>query len=525
MLETVVASYIDRYQLLPARGEVVVGVSGGADSLCLLHLLHRLCGPGKRYPEVRLHAAHLDHKMRGEASARDAATVAASVASWGLPITLGEIDVPALARTGRRSLEDAARGARYRFLREVARGQPIAVAHHADDQVETLLLHLLRGSGLTGTVGMLPRQQDIIRPLLEVRHAQTIAYCQEHGIRPLEDLSNADPRFLRNRIRHELLPVLESLNPGIHNTLLRNADVIRVDVQWLEVQVDACWPTVVISEQNGVIKLSIQELLALPLSLQRHLLRRVTARLCEGQSPLEIRHYTLIEQLLAQHHDRQERMLHLPHQLRVFCNFNEVTFERLDAYTIIDTEFTRKQLNTEVALLPIPGRIEVPGTPWIAAAELVPAELMERVKDALRREDWSEVWRLLPLTRHAVYIDADVVGSFLEVRTRRPGDRMQPLGMQHEKKVQDIFVDKHVTRSERGSVPIFYTPSHCIWLAGVSLDERARLTSKTRQVVRLSINMAQQDPPGGGKPPPGELNQESSRGGHAGGHRRDSINQ
>ena len=505
MLEAVVASCIDRYQLLPASGEVVVAVSGGADSLCLLHLLHRLCGSGKRYPEVRLLAAHLNHKLRGEASDRDAATVTGIVASWGLPITLGEIDVPTLARTERRSLEDAARSARYRFLREVAHGQPIAVAHHADDQVETLLLHLLRGSGLTGMVGMLPRQQDIVRPLLEVRHAQTIAYCQEHGIKPLEDLSNTDPRFLRNRIRHELLPVLESLNPGIQNTLLRNADVMRVDVEWLEAQVDACWPAVVISEQDGFIKLSIQALLALPLSLQRHLLRRVTARLCEGQSPLEIRHYTLIEQFLAQHNDRQERMLHLPHQLRVTRNLNEVTFKRLDGYTTNKTELTLNQLNTEVALLAIPGRIEVPGTPWTATADLVPAELMERVREALHREDWPEVWRLLPPTCHIVYVDADVVGSFLEVRTRRPGDRMQPLGMRHEKKVQNIFVDKHVARSERGSIPIFCTPSHCIWLAGVSLDERARLTSKTRQVVRLSIIIAQRDPPGGDKPQKREL--------------------
>src|SRR5213076_733755 len=179
MLETIVTTYIDKHQLLPPSGEIIVAVSGGADSLCLLHLLNQLCGTGKRYPEVRLRAAHLNHRLRGEASDRDAATVARIVESWGLPCTQGEVDVAALARTEGRSLEDAARAARFRFLREVAKGQPIAVAHHADDQVETLLLHFLRGSGLTGMVGMLPRKQDIIRPLLEVRHAQTVAYCQE----------------------------------------------------------------------------------------------------------------------------------------------------------------------------------------------------------------------------------------------------------------------------------------------------------------------------------------------------------
>src|SRR6266516_4874158 len=209
MLDTI-ATYIEQYQLLPESGTVIVAVSGGADSLCLLHVLHELCGngPHARYPGVRLHAAHLNHKLRGEAGDQDAASIKQLATSWGLPVTIGELDVHALAHKERRSLEDVARSVCYRFLREVAHGQPIAVAHHADDQVETLLLHFLRGSGLTGMVGMLPHQQDIIRPLVEVRHAQTVAYCREHGIEPVEDLSNADPKFLRNRIRHELLPLL-----------------------------------------------------------------------------------------------------------------------------------------------------------------------------------------------------------------------------------------------------------------------------------------------------------------------------
>ncbi len=249
MLETV-TSYIERHHLLPEAGEIVVGVSGGADSLCLLHLLHRLCGPGKRYPGLRLQVAHLNHKLRGEAGTRDAAAVACIAAGWGLPVTIGEVDVPALARQERRSLEDTARAARYRFLRQVAQGQPIAVAHHADDQVETLLLHWLRGAGLAGMVGMLPRQQNIIRPLLEVNHAETVAYCRRHDIVPVEDASNTDPHFLRNRIRHELLPLLESLNPGIRATLLRAADVMRIDAGWIKEQIDACWLDIVIAEHD-----------------------------------------------------------------------------------------------------------------------------------------------------------------------------------------------------------------------------------------------------------------------------------
>lgn len=481
-----ITAFIEKHQLLPSRGEIIVAVSGGADSLCLLHLLNRLCGPGKRYPELRLHAAHLNHMLRGEASERDADAVAHIAAAWGIPCTVGAIDVPALARKEHRSLEDAARVARYRFLRQVAQGQPIAVAHHADDQAETLLLHWIRGSGLAGMVGMLPRQQDIIRPLLEANHAETLAYCRQHSIVPLEDLSNADPRFLRNRIRHELLPLLKSLNPGIQETLLRNAAVIRVDVEWIEAQVDASWPAVVIAEQDVSIKLDARALLELPLSLQRHLLRRVTARLYDGQSPLEARHYALLEQLLYHEDDGQERKLHLPRGLRVTYDFDHVVFERLHINTTTRPMASESKAQ-ETVVLPVPGCVEVPGTPWMVMAEMIPEEVMWEVRQALRNEDWPEVWRLLPSTRHTVYVDGDASGPYLLVRTRLPGDRMQPLGMVHEKKVQDILVDNHIARGDRITIPLILSTSHCIWLAGVCLDDRAKLTNKTQHVVRLSI--------------------------------------
>ncbi|HLQ28019.1 MAG TPA: tRNA lysidine(34) synthetase TilS [Ktedonobacteraceae bacterium] len=488
MLDTI-ATYIEHHHLLPQSGTIIVAVSGGADSLCLLHILNRLCGSSdRRYPHLRLHVAHLNHKLRGEASAQDAACIAQLAASWGLPVTIGEIDVHALAQQEQRSLEDAARVARYRFLREVAQGQPIAVAHHADDQVETLLLHWLRGGGLAGMVGMLPRQQDIIRPLLEVSHAQTVAYCQQHELVPLEDASNTDPRFLRNRIRHQLLPLLESMNPGIRATLLRNAGVIHVDVQWIEAEVDSYWPSIVVSEGGHNIRLDSSALLALPLSLQRHLLRRVTAQLCAGQSPLELRHYLLVEQLLQRDQPGvgQTITLDLPDQLHVTRDFNSIIFERLShqvqppVFSVMDKEM----------LLPIPGCIVVQGTPWIASADLVAENLAQKVREALLRDDWSEVWRLLPSTRHTIYIDADSAGSLLQVRTRRPGDRIRPLGMAHEKKVQDVLVNERIARADRPYIPLFFSTSHCVWLAGVQIDDRVRLTNKTQRIVRLSIESA-----------------------------------
>jgi len=479
-----VEAYIEEHALLPESGEVVVAVSGGANSLCLLHALHRLCGPGKRFAGVRLRVAHLNHRLRQEAGA-EAEFVARVASEWGLPVTIGEADVPALARREGRSLEEAAREARYRFLRQVARGQPIAVAHHADDQVETLLLHLLRGGGLTGMVGMQPRQQDIIRPLLAVTHAETVAYCREHGLAALEDASNADPRFLRNRVRHELLPLLESFNPGIRATLLRNAEVAHVDVQWIEQQVSNYWPQVVLTEQEQGITLDVEQLLALPLSLQRHLLRRVTARLCGGQSPLELRHYRLIEQLLQRESlpgQAQAKMLDLPCSLRLVSLFRTATFERLS-----QRNPQKEHTGALAVALPVPGRVAVPGTAFMAVAETLPDELLTTVREALARENWATVWRLLPPTRYTVYIDADRTGSSLMVRTRRAGDRIRPLGMAHEKKIKDMLIDRHIPRAERDRIPLFFSSSHCLWLAGIALDDRVRLTRDTRHILRLSI--------------------------------------
>lgn len=487
MLERVIA-YIEQHQLLPEPGKIVVAVSGGADSLCLLHLLRRICGPGKHFSEVGLQAAHLDHMMRGAESAQDAAQVSRLMEEWEVSCTLGKIDVIALAQTEKRSLEEAARLARYRFLREVARGRRIAVAHHADDQVETLLLHWIRGSGLSGMVGMQPLQQDIIRPLLEVSRTETLAYCQEHGITPIDDHSNSDPRFLRNRIRHELLPLLRELNPGIQSTLLRNAEIARVDLNWLEAQVDNCWGNIIVSEVENAITLDIRELLALPLSLQRHLLRRVTARLCAGQSPLEPRHLLLIESFLSDHSDGQERELHMPQRLRLVSRGGSLIVERLPVTQTGEAELRIPRSESDEALLPLPGSVHVPGTPWLARAELLAGDLAAQISAALRANDWPKVWHLLePPTRHSVYIDAETIGEHILVRTRRPGDRIQPLGMMAEKKAQDIFVDNHVTRAERDTTPLFFSDAHCLWIAGACLDHRVRLTGKTRRIVHLSV--------------------------------------
>jgi tRNA(Ile)-lysidine synthase len=493
MLE-IITSYIEQHHLLPEEGKVIVAVSGGADSLCLLHLLCCLCGSGKRYPGVALHVAHLDHQLRGEASTRDAAAVATLARNWHLSVTIGHADVPALARQERRGIEEMARIARYRFLRALAQevgATAIAIAHHMDDQVETLLLHWLRGGGLASMVGLQPRQQDIIRPLLCVSHVDTHAYCAQHGLVPLDDASNSDTRFLRNRIRHQLLPLLTEMNPGYRHTLLRNAEAMQIDLAWIEAQVDIHWAQIVSHIDGERIQMSLPRLLALPLSLQRHLLRRASALLSAGQSPLEVRHYQLIEQLLQRERTSAALTLHLPQRLRLTKLMDSLVLERADSSSLVASALEEHA----EALLSVSGCVIVPSTSWLACADLLADDLLQQVYPALRRAEWATVWHLLPTDQHQVYVDADRLehGPIyrsqmqLSVRTRRHGDRMQPLGMAHEKKIQDILVDKHVPRAQRSQIPLFFSATQCIWLAGIQVDHRVRLTPDTQRILRLSV--------------------------------------
>jgi tRNA(Ile)-lysidine synthase len=487
MLATIRA-YLEQHHLLPSQGTIVVAVSGGADSLCLLHLLHEICGPNKQYPAVQLHVAHLNHQLRGQESERDASVVAQLARSWHLPVTIGSVDVSVLARQEQRSLEEAARIARYRFLRDIAQGQRIAVGHHQDDQIETLLLHWLRGGGLASMVGLQPCQQDIIRPLLCVTHADILVYCKQNNLVPLDDISNSDLRFLRNRIRHDLLPFLAELNPGIRETLLRNAETMQVDFAWIEDQIDTYWPQIVVSQEDNHIKLRLSILCKLSLSLQRHLLRRVTARLHQGQSALELRHYRLVEQLTHKQASGKILTLHLPDHLHVRYTGDALEFQR-----VYEEVGRAKALIEPVEVqLPIPGQVAVAGTAWIAMVEMLPDEHLRQVRIALQCQDWAAVWQLLPSTRYTVYADANKLIGNLEhpvlcVRTRRNGDRMRPLGMAYEKKVQDVLVDKHIPRAERDQIPFFFTAKHSVWLAGVYLDDRVRLSQETQNIVRLSI--------------------------------------
>ena len=227
MLENALA-LTEEYAMLPPGGAVLCAVSGGADSVCLLHWLLR------RREEVgfSLTAAHFDHMIRGEESARDAAFVEGLCREWGVPLALGRGDVPAEARRRGEGLEEAGRRLRYAFLRRTAAelgGAVIATAHNADDDVETFFLHLLRGAGLQGLTGIPPRRGDLVRPLLTTSRREILSYLEAHGLPHVEDSTNADPSYARNRLRLQLLPLLRELDPRLEEHMGETMARLRGD--------------------------------------------------------------------------------------------------------------------------------------------------------------------------------------------------------------------------------------------------------------------------------------------------------
>ena len=300
---TAVRRTITVHRLLPSRARMIIGVSGGPDSVALLHALTNLQSEWK----WTLHIAHLDHGLR-PASRQDAAFVQQLGARWKLPSTIERCHVADLCRREGWSLEDGARRIRYQFLLKVARRQSashIALAHTADDQAETVLMRLLRGTGLMG-LSAIPvkralEEMWVVRPLLEVWRREILAYLKEEGIESRQDETNQDSRFVRNRIRHELLPILErDYNPNIKGTLAQLAEQSHWDYAYLQEAASRQWKRLAKGSAPSRVSIAVKPFIRQPKALQRQLVRQAIQRVKGDLGQLEFRHWLEAERLFLE---------------------------------------------------------------------------------------------------------------------------------------------------------------------------------------------------------------------------------
>jgi len=461
-----VLRFIQEHRLVTGRQNLVVAVSGGPDSVCLLHLLVEL----REKLNASLHVAHLNHQLRGAESEADAQYVADLARKLDLPATIEQRDVKAYQAQQRLSLEEAAREVRYTFLAQVAESigtDRAAVGHTADDHIETILMHLIRGSGTRGLRGLQPssRWQSalghslmVIRPLLSVSRVETNGYCHQYQLKPMIDTSNLSLSPLRNRIRQQLIPLLQSYNPQVAEAVLRTARIAADDLAFLDKEVARLWDKVAREQEKSVI-LDKERFGRLPSALQRHLLRNAMEKLLGNLKDIEARH---IEEVMAALNKPAGKRISLPEGLIFSIEYDKYLLGQdpanLSPFPVLEAEFALK----------IPGKTPLPG--WQAVAKIIDQEKMKGKDNGF-----------------TAYFDLDKAGRQLTVRTRQPGDRFQPLGINTPKKLNEFMIDAKIPQLWRRRIPIVCSPRHILWVVGWRIDERVKVTENTRMVLRLEM--------------------------------------
>ena len=487
---------------LKKTGLVLVAVSGGADSLALLHVLH-----GAGYP---LLVASFNHRLRPEAES-DIACVRQLAEKMSLPFVSDSADVAAYASAEGLSIEEAARELRYRFLFREARqvgAQAVAVGHTADDQAETVLMHFLRGAGLAGLKGITPRvilpvfdaEIPLVRPLLTWTRSQTEFYCQEHKLPYLTDATNFDTAYFRNRLRHELLPQLESYNPKIRQTLAKTALALQGDYALLSEEVDSVWKKVITTSGSGFVSFELDQLRKLAPALRRHLFRRAAFNLKPGLRDID---FDTLERAASL------RPVHLAGGLKTIIEDHRLYLTDDEENLPVDVpQINGKWLSPERSGAQPKGITQngVESLPtfkqnreilYFTCTE-IPLENNWLLTVEHRQLDTGN-WKLdtdnlsldpayCPLPSAHCILDADLAADRLWLRPFRTGDRFEPLGMPGKTvKLSDLFVNLKIPKRLRKKWPLLMVGDEIAWVVGLRTSERFKVTAATRRVVRSQL--------------------------------------
>lgn len=462
MLTEKVIKTIRKHRLILEGEHVLACVSGGPDSVCMLDLLHAL----SKSLGFTLSVAHFNHLLRGGESDGDEEFVRDLAASLKLPFTTGSADVAAWGKERGMSKPEAARILRYRFFDEEARrlnAGKIALAHHADDQAETVLIRLLRGAGARGLSGILPLRQDrYIRPLLFAGKKEIIAFLSEKNVHFREDRSNRIPDSLRNKIRLELMPKLEEqFNPSIADALCRTAEILREEDDFLDRYVEEVFLSC-LAEAQGKEKVIFRRpaLKGLHPAIQRRVVRMGVERLQSNLMRFSYSHLEDALELLER--GSVGKSLNWPGGLRVLFSYETISITREAA--------RKKDAGKVQSLLPVPGEIIFLGRRIIT--ELAEAKDWGKGADEEGTVAWMDIAKVSP--------------PFL-VRTRRDGDRFQPLGMASKKKLKDFFMDRKVPAEKRDDIPLVLSEGEIVWVGGMGISDRVKISSGAVKAIKVAL--------------------------------------
>lgn len=472
-----VYSSIQDDNLFPPGKPLLIAVSGGPDSVCLLHVLSQIRDDLK----LKLYAVHLNHQLRGEEAEADARYVEEMARRLNIPAIIESRNVLSYKNKYRLSPEEAAREVRYTFFAETAARlgtDRVVVGHTQDDHIETILMHIIRGTGTRGVRGLQPVSRwqmggnivTVVRPLLAITREETQAYCRANKLEPRSDATNESLAPLRNKVRLQLVPLLREYNPRIAEALLRTAKIADDEIDFIAKLGDIAWAQNAKIKNNAVI-INKDGLKGAHPAVRRYLLRQAIEQLVGNLRDVEAHH---IENTLAALGKPAGKMIQLPYGLVFVIEYDNFLITADPA-----------------ALCPFPPfngeyELKVPGN-TTAGNWTVRTEIIERKSIGATPINTSAA-----IGKFTAYLDYGMVKDNLTIRTCRPGDRFQPLGMKSLKKLGIFMIDARIPRAWRSRIPIMCTDEQIIWVSGYRIDERCKVTAKTKRILKVTFRAPRQ---------------------------------
>jgi len=462
MLFDQVKRTIDRYHLLEQGDRLIVGVSAGVDSMVLLHLLNAY----REAFDLSLIVAHVNHGLRPIESEKEAELVQNEAARFGFPFEYGQFNVKEFQKTGGLSPQDAARRIRFHFFHDLLqkhRAQKIALGHHADDQVETVLLRLIRGSGLQGLKGMLPiREGKVIRPLLEVWREKIQSFAIEKKIPFLSDSSNLKKDYLRNRIRLALIPLMErEYQANLKEILLRTSNILREENDYLEKGAEAAYQKVVQKERE-TLSFKFSEYQSLHQAIQWRVIKKILGRVYDWGMAVEEREWSDVQKIYQKlHQSSPSFLLELPYGAWIEKRYDMVLL----------------------------GKGEVKPFPPFEVGLISPGRtfIEEIGREVVIEETNRDKFKNYHGPPNTALMDYGTLQFPLKMRNFRPGDRFYPLGVKGTQKLKNFFIDHKVPKFERPKVPLLVSGEMIAWIVGYRIDERVKVTEKTKKVLVVKV--------------------------------------
>ncbi len=444
-------------ELIVPGDRVLVAVSGGADSLALLYILEQF----SKEIGYELFVAHLNHLARGKESDEDADFVEQVAEKLSLPFFMDKVDAEGKKSFLKTSFQESARILRYQFLEKTLvsiNGNKIALGHTADDRVETVLMNLLRGSGLKGLAGIPEVRGNIIRPLLRFSRSDLELFLNERNLDYRIDSSNKETKYLRNKIRHELIPFLKTYNREISGNLLSLAEIADEEDQWMSERTHELYGQLV-TTLNGAVSVGVDKFVNQPLALKRRLVREIFYHLKGSFREITAFHVKQVLDLFARH--QVGNSIKLPGGVQVVCGYGTMSFSMIDVSE-------PPEIDNRAQKLKIPGVTSLVQPRIRLHARFVNPPLPK------------------PMDQKQAYLDYDKTGEHIQVRFFQPGDRFVPLGMQGHKKVKSYFIDQKIPREERPFIPILTNADNdIIWVYGERISDLFRAVENTKKVLLI----------------------------------------